>query len=59
MNDLEKSTYCEPNFSLANEFVNDTMDEQEKEITCKKTVEMYHNFTDLDDDVIAHLGECF
>lgn len=57
MNDLEKSTYCEPNFSLATEFVNDTMDEQEKEATRRKTLEMYNNF--LDDEAIAHLGECF
>lgn len=57
MNDLEKSTYCEPNFSLANEFVNDTMDDQEKEATRRKTLEMYNNF--LDDEAIAHLGECF
>ncbi len=56
MNDLEKSTYCEPDFSLANEFVNDTMDEQEKEATRKKTLEMYNTLTD---DEIAHLGECF
>lgn len=57
MNDLERATYCEPDFSLANEFVNETMSEEEKEVTRKKTLEMYNNF--YDDEEIAHLGECF
>lgn len=57
MNDLERATYCEPDFSLANEFVNETMSEEEKEATRKKTLEMYNNF--YDDEEIAHLGECF
>lgn len=48
MNALEASTYAEPDFDLANEFIDDGMTEEQREEARKKTEEMYANFTDDD-----------
>ena len=62
MNALEMSTYCEPDFGLAqeimDEFVEESMTEEEKAKRRKETEEMYRNLAD-DDDYWQHLGECF
>ena len=52
MNDLEKSTYCEPDFSIANEIISET---EEKENKKNKNDDLHP----MDDDEIAHLAECF
>ena len=48
MNALEASTYAEPDFDLAGEFIGPEMTEAEREAARKKTEEMYANFTDDD-----------
>ncbi len=48
MNTLEKSTYCEPDFDLINEFTGPEMTPEQIEEARKKTAEMYANFTDDD-----------
>lgn len=53
MNRLEKETYFEPNFDI-NEFVNDDMNEEEKEKIRKQTADFYKGWTD---DDFRHLGD--
>ena len=48
MNTLEMSTYCEPDFGLANEFINETMNDDEKEKIRKQTIDFYESWTDDD-----------
>ena len=48
MNKLEMSSYCEPNFDIYGEFINEEMTEEERKIAEEKTREMYANFTDDD-----------
>mgnify|MGYP006873049253 CR=1 FL=1 len=54
MNDLEKRTYCEPDFNIVDEFVTGNMSQEEKEKTIKETVQMYENFTDDDWESFAN-----
>ena len=59
MNDVEMATYCEPDFGIAqeiiNEFIDQNMTEEEKEKRRKETADMYKNFTD---DDWRDLGDC-
>lgn len=48
MNKLEMSSYCEPDFNVYDEFINEEMTEEERKIAEEKTREMYANFTDDD-----------
>lgn len=49
MNDLEKATYAEPDFSaVLDEFCNEEMTPEKREEIRKKTEEFYRNFTDDD-----------
>ena len=49
MNNLEMSTYVEPDFSIfRDEFINTEMSEEEKERIRKKTEEFYKDWTDDD-----------
>jgi hypothetical protein len=57
MNDLERSTYCEPDFSLANEFVNDTMDEQEKDIIHRMLSEQLNESKGIQEMLEIMLGD--
>ena len=57
MNDLERKTYSEPNFDIADiidEFVNKNMSEEEKEKIRQQTVKLYDDMTDED---WRHLGD--
>ena len=56
MNDLEKSTYCEPNFNVINDALDDASDVTK---TDKNKINNKCKNETLDDDEIAHLGECF
>ena len=47
MNNLEKKTYIDY-VILLDEFINENMTEEEKEIIRKKTTDMYKDFTDDD-----------
>lgn len=49
MNDLERSTYVEPNFDIVlDEFCTPNMTPEEREKARKVTEEFYKNFTDDD-----------
>ena len=49
MNDLEKATYAEPDFSaVLDEFCDEEMPPEKREEIRKKTEEFYRNFTDDD-----------
>lgn len=49
MNDLERSTYVEPNFDIVlDEFCTPNMTPEEREKARKTTEEFYKNFTDDD-----------
>lgn len=51
MNKLEMSSYCEPNFDIYDEIINEEMTEEkrkERKIAEEKTREKYANFTDDD-----------
>ena len=57
MNDLERKTYSEPNFDIADiidEFVNKNMSEEEKEKIRQQTAKLYDDMTDED---WRHLGD--
>ena len=48
MNRVEMESYCEPDFNLCDEFINEEMTEEERKKAIEKTREMYANFTDYD-----------
>ena len=53
MNDLDRATYCEPDFSLASEI----MDEEKDKM--KENDKSFKKPRDLTDEEIESLGECF